>query len=194
MDLDQLTDRMTERLTDRLDALDETVRTRLPRDLAAWKGDTGDTKGGGPSRILWAALGFAAGMGVAYLADPDRGRARRTELQQRISSTTTDLADSARQRADDVAGQAKGAAMEAARQATPQDVPDDPKKLEARIKSEVFGHRDDVDKVVLRVDGPGAVAVKGTVPSPVTERELLAEISRVDGVVDVTSELVVASD
>ncbi len=188
MDLDLLTDRLTERL----DALDETVRDRLPRDLVARTTGAADTASGGHSRVLWAALGFAAGMGVAYLADPDRGRARRTELQQRISSTTNDVADTARQRADYTAGQAKGAVMETARKVTPQDVPDDPKTLESRIKSQVLGRRDDVDKVVLRVDGPGAVAVKGTVPSPVTERELLAEISDVEGVVDVTSELVIS--
>lgn len=188
MDLDLLTDRLTERL----DALDETVRERLPRDLAARTTRASDTTSSGPSRVLWAALGFAAGMGVAYLADPDRGRARRTELQQRISSTTSDVADTARQRADYSAGQAKGAVMETARKVTPQDVPEDPKTLESRIKSQVLGRRDDVDKVVLRVDGPGAVAVKGTVPSPLTERELLAEISNVEGVLDVSSELVVS--
>ncbi len=192
MDLDQLTDRLTDRLTERLDALDETVRERLPDDFLARTSRHADTASSGPSRVLWAALGFAAGMGVAYLADPDRGRARRTELQQRISSTTNDVTDTARQRADYAAGQAKGAVMETARTVTPQDVPDDPKTLESRIKSQVLGRRDDVDKVVLRIDGPGAVAVKGTVPSPVTERELLAEISNVDGVIDVSSELVVS--
>lgn len=192
MDLDLLTHRITERLTDRLDALDETVRERLPREIAAMSGGAPEAAGRSPSRLLWAALGFAAGMGVAYLADPDRGRSRRTELQQRLSSTSRDVADMAAKRADDTAGQAKGAAMDAARQAAPDDVPDDPKKLEARIKSEVFGRRDDVGQVVLRVDAPGTVAVKGTVPSPVSERELLAEISDVEGVIEVSSELQVA--
>lgn len=187
MDLDLLND-LTDRLTDRLDALDATVRERLPRDLQRFTSPEPEPSSG-PSRLLWAAIGFAAGMGVAYLADPERGTGRRRELQQRLTSTTTDVADQARKRADYAAGQAKGAVAESARKATPQDVPDDPKKLESRIKSEVFGRRDDVDKVVLRVDGPGTVAVKGTVSSPVTERELLAEISDVDGVIDVSSEL-----
>lgn len=190
MDLDLLKD-LTDRLTDRLDTLDATVRERLPRDLQRFTAPEPEPRSS-PSRLLWAAIGFAAGMGVAYLADPDRGQGRRRELQQRLTSTTTDVADQARKRTDYVAGQAKGAAVETAKHATPEDVPDDPKKLESRIKSEVFGRRDDVDKVVLRVDGPGTVAVKGTVPSPVTERELLAEISDVEGVTNVSSELQVS--
>lgn len=183
LDLDDVTDR----LAHRLDALDATVRERLPRDLGSLT-RTQPEPSSGPSRLLWAAIGFAAGMGVAYLVDPDRGQGRRRDLQQRLTSTTTE----ARQRADHVAGQAKGAVAETARKATPEDVPEDPKKLESRIRSEVFGRRDDVDKVVLRIDGPGTVAVKGTVPSPVTERELLAEISDVEGVIDVSSELQVS--
>ena len=190
MDLDLIHD-LTDRLTDRLDRLDATVRERLPRDLQGFAAPQPEPSSG-PSRLLWAALGFAAGMGVAYLADPDRGQGRRRELQQRLTSTTTEVADQARKRADHTAGQARGTVAETARKATPQDVPDDPKKLESRIRSEVFGRRDDVDKVVLRVDGPGTVAVKGTVPSPVTERELLAEISDVEGVTNVSSELQVS--
>ncbi len=74
-----------------------------------------------------------------------------------------------------------------------QDVPGDVKTLEAKVKSEVFGHRDDVDRVVLRADAPGVIAVKGTVPTPVAERELLAEIADVEGVTDVHSELTVST-
>lgn len=191
MDLDLLND-LTDRLTDRLDTLDATVRERIPRDLQGRFAAATPEPSSGPSRLLWAAMGFAAGMGVAYLVDPDRGQGRRRELQERLTSTTSDVVDETRKRADYAAGQARGAAVETARRATPERVPDDPKKLESRIKSEVFGRRDDVDKVVLRVDAPGTVAVKGTVPSPVTERELLAEISDVEGVIDVSSELQVS--
>ncbi len=158
MDLDL--DRLTTQVTDRLDSLESTVRDHLPLDRFTAPDPIVRTTW--PRRLLWTAVGFAAGTAVAYLADPDRGRARRTELQQRLQSTMTDVAD-------------------------------DPKTLEARIKSQVFGHRDDVSKVVLRVDGPGTVAVKGTVPTPVAERELLAEIAEVDGVTTVDSELTVAA-
>ena len=183
-------DRMSTQVGDRYDEFERAVRDRLPTDLFRPEPVIRTTW---PRRLLWAAIGFAAGTAAAYLGDPDRGRDRRTQLQQRATSTGSDLADTAAKRADDAAGRAKGAAAETVRTVTPQDVPDDLKTLEARVKSEVFGHRQDVDKVVLRADGPGTLTVKGTVPTPVAERELLAEISDVEGVTDVHSELSVAS-
>ena len=196
MDLDRMTTQVGDRydelertLRDRYDDLERGVRDRLSTDLFRPEPVIRTTW---PRRLLWAAVGFAAGAAAAYLADPDRGSSRRTQLQQRVQSTGTDLASTAAQRADYAAGQAKGAAVEAAKAATPEDVPDDVKTLEARVKSEVFGRRDDVDKVVLRADGPGVVTVKGTVPTPVAERELLAQIAEVEGVRDVHSELSVA--
>lgn len=187
MDLDHL----TSQLTGRLDELEANLRDRLPVDRFTAPDPVIRTTW--PRRLLWAAVGFAAGTAAAYLADPERGRARRTELQQRLQSSTSHLADTATKRADHAAGQARGVAAEAGRAVTPQDVPDDPKTLEARVKSEVFGARDDVDKVVLRVDAPGTVAVKGTVPTPVAERELLAQIAEVEGVQQVDSELTVSA-
>lgn len=186
MDLDT----MTTDLTDRLDRIEDRIREQVSLDRFTAADPI--TRTTWPRRLFWALAGMATGMGVAYLMDPDRGRARRTEIQQRLTSAGTDLADTAAKRADHAAGVARGAVAETAGRATPQDVPDDPKTLEARIRSEVFGHRDDVGKVVLRVDGPGQVAVKGTVPTPVVERELLAEIANVEGVKDVSNELAVA--
>jgi osmotically-inducible protein OsmY len=84
---------------------------------------------------------------------------------------------------------ARGAAIETAKEAMPEDVPTDPKLLQDRIKSSVFGHRDDVSDVVIKVDAPGSVALKGTVPDARSEQELLASVSEVDGVLDVRSEL-----
>lgn len=181
----------TTQVADRLDRLEAALRERLPLDRFTAPDPIVRTTW--PRRLLWTAVGFTAGMVTAYLADPDQGRRRRHELQQRASSTGRDVASSAARRADYTAGEARGAVAETVRRVTPDDVPDDLKTLEARIKSEVFGHRDDVDKVVLRADAPGKVAVKGTVPTPASERELLAEISRVEGVKDVTSELSIAS-
>ena len=179
-------DRMTTQVGDRYDELERMFRDRLPTDLLRPEPVIRTTW---PRRMLWAAVGFAAGAATAYLGD----RNRRDELQQQMASTGNDLATTAAKRADHAAGRAKGAVAEAASAATPQDVPDDVKTLEARVKSQVFGHRDDVDKVVLRADGPGTLTVKGTVPTPLAERELLAEIADVEGVTDVHSELSVTA-
>jgi hypothetical protein len=177
-------DTVTTQVADRMDALEATVRDRLtptPVVRTTW-----------PRRLLWAAVGFAAGTAAAYLGDPDRGAARRADLQDRVTATGNDVMDRATKRADDAAGRAKGVAADTVNVLTPEDVPEDLKTLEAKVRSEVFGSREDVDKVVLRVDRPGEVAVKGTVPSATAERELLSDISQVEGVTDVRSELTVA--
>ena len=191
MELDRTTlDRLTTTLGERLDDVETALRDRVPTDLFRPEPVIRTTW---PRRLLWTAVGFAAGAAAAYLADPDRGRARRTELQQRVQGTGSDLASTAAKRADHAAGRARGVAAEAAGTVSSQDVPGDVKTLEAKVKSEVFGHRDDVDRVVLRADAPGVIAVKGTVPTPVAERELLAEIADVEGVTDVHSELTVST-
>ncbi|MFA9431003.1 BON domain-containing protein [Egicoccus sp. AB-alg2] len=186
-----------------------------------------------PRRLFWIAFGVAAGYGIAYLADPDRGAARRQQLTQQLQSRADELRgqvtaqteqfrdtaadratemrdqfseqasqaiDTAAQRADELRGQAEqtmeraqGAVIEGTRDVMPDRPTSDPKLLEDRIRSQVFGYRDDVQDVVVKVDAPGQVALKGTVPTPQNERELLAAVAQVDGVMDVRSELTVRS-
>jgi gas vesicle protein len=125
---------------------------------------------------------------------------RVADLRDDAEARATQAIDAAAKQADHLRGeveqslqQAKGAAIETAKDAMPDRPTDDQNLLEARIKSEVFGHRDDVQDVVIKVDGPGQVALKGTVPTPHNERELLAAVAEVDGVTDVRSELSVRS-
>jgi gas vesicle protein len=142
-----------------------------------------------PRRLFWMVLGLALGAGAAYLADPDRGRSRRDQLTDQLAARSRDLTEEATNQAKVVADRAKGNLIESAKDVLPEDVPDDPKVLEQRIKSHALGGRDDVADVVVRVDGPGAVSLKGTVPSADSERELLIEVAEVEGVTDVRSEL-----
>jgi gas vesicle protein len=144
-----------------------------------------------PRRLFWLALGAATGAAAAYLADPDRGRSRRAELQQQVGSSFRDVAEQATGQAKEAAGKVKGQLIEGAKEAAPDElfVPADAQTLRDRIKSEVFGRRDDVQDVVINVDAPGQVALKGTVPGPDNERDLLAAVAGVDGVLDVRSEL-----
>jgi gas vesicle protein len=185
-ELSQLSDRLDgleERLADRMDELAATQSDRLGAVLSAARRTTW------PRRILWLVVGAAAGAGAAYLADPDRGRARRSQLGDQLAATARDVGGEVAGQAEMAADRAKGAAIETAKGALPEDVPEDPKLLEQRIRSHVLGGRDDVDDVVLRVDAPGAVALKGTVPTSASERTLIAEVAEVEGVIDVTSEL-----
>lgn len=146
-----------------------------------------------PRRLFWLLIGAGIGAGAAYLADPDRGQARRTELSDQATARAREVSEDLQKKAKVTADRARGEAIETAKEVLPEDVPDDPKLLEQRIKSEVFGHRDDVQDVVLRVDAPGTVAVKGTVPNSESESDLLAKVAEVDGVIDVRSELSVRS-
>jgi gas vesicle protein len=144
-----------------------------------------------PRRLFWLTVGVAGGMVAAYLADPDRGRSRRAEIGQQLGSTARDVAEQATNQARDAAQRVKGQVIESGKETLPDElkVPADAQTLRDRIQSEVFGHRDDVQDVVIKVDGPGQVALKGTVPATDNERELLAEVASVAGVLDVRSEL-----
>jgi gas vesicle protein len=176
-------DRTEDALLARIDDLDDRV-TEQWHDVRATSRRTS-----WPRRLFWLALGAAAGTAVAYLADPDRGRARRAQLGDQVGARARDLTSEARDQAKMAVDRARGAAIETAKEAMPEDVPTDPKLLQDRIKSSVFGHRDDVSDVVIKVDAPGSVALKGTVPDARSEQELLASVSEVDGVLDVRSEL-----
>jgi gas vesicle protein len=144
-----------------------------------------------PRRLFWLTVGVAGGMVAAYLADPDRGRTRRAELSQQLTASARDVAEQASTQAKDAAQRVKGQVIEGAKEAAPDElqIPADAQTLRDRIQSEVFGHRDDVQDVVILVDGPGRVALKGTVPASDNERELLAAVASVSGVLDVRSEL-----
>ncbi|TVR20157.1 MAG: hypothetical protein EA387_12020 [Nitriliruptor sp.] len=142
-----------------------------------------------PRRLVWLAFGAALGAAAAYLSDPDRGKARRSQLTDQAAARGRSVADDLSGRAKDVAQQAKGEVIEQVKDVLPDRPEPDAALLQQRIQSEVMGKRADVTDVVLRIDGPGVVALKGTVPTAQTERELLAEVAEVDGVSEVTSEL-----
>jgi gas vesicle protein len=148
-----------------------------------------------PRRLFWLAIGVAGGMAAAYLADPDRGTARRAELGQQLGATARDVAEQATAQAKQAADRAKGQLIDSAKEAVPDElqIPADAQTLRDRIQSEAFGGRGDVQDVVIKVDGPGLIALKGTVPTPENERELLAAVAAVNGVLEVRSELNVRS-
>lgn len=170
--------------------LDDTVRTRLD-DIEGGRAFSNRTTM--PRKLFWLLVGAAAGTAAAYLGDADRGRSRRAEFSQQLAAKSRDASDQLSGQAKAVANRVKGEAIESAKERMPDDVPDDPHVLEQRIRSHVFGYRSDVNDVVLRVDAPGVVALKGTVPTSTSEQEIVSAVSAVDGVIEVKSELVVGS-
>lgn len=175
--LRSLVDERADELDDQLDAL-----------LSASKRTTW------PRRLAWLLAGGALGAAAAYLADPDRGKARRTQFSDQLASQGRSVASDAGDKAKDAVRQAKGAAIEQVKDALPDHPEPDPDLLQQRIKSKVLGPRDDANAVVLRIDRPGVVALKGTVATRETEQELLTEVAEVDGVIEVSSELAIGVD
>lgn len=169
-----VTDRIAEgekRLGHRIDAIDAgEKRTTLPR------------------RVFWLLVGGGIGAAAAYLADPDRGAHRRAVLSQQAAARAREAAEQAQGNVGHAVKRATGEVLDQAKELI--DTPEtDAGVLEARIRSEVFGGRTDVDKVVLRIDGPGTVTLKGTVPHAGSEAELVAAVADVTGVTEVSSEL-----
>jgi gas vesicle protein len=185
------------RLGTRIDAAEDRLETHIDRSVAGLDHQLAQLRAASkrttwPRRLVWLGLGAALGAGAAYLADPDRGKARRSQLSDQALARGRSVADDLGGRAKDAARQAKGEVIEQAKAALPDRPEPDAALLQQRVQSEVIGRRTDVGGVVLRIDGPGVVALKGTVASAETERELLVEVAEVDGVSEVTSELAVA--
>lgn len=180
-------DTSEDRLVDRLDDVEDSLGSRIDALTAADKRTTW------PRRLFWLLVGAGIGVAVQFLNDPDRGHARRTQLADQAAARARDVGGDLQTKAKMATDRARGQVVEGIKDKLPDHAEDDPKLLEQRIKSQVFGHRDDVQDVVLRIDAPGTVAIKGTVATTDTQRELLAQIAEVDGVVDVRSELTVRS-
>ncbi|MBY5160932.1 BON domain-containing protein [Salsipaludibacter albus] len=180
-------DDVEERLSDQLTALGRQQATLTDELHSASKRTTF------PRKLFWMVLGGAAAAAATWLSDPDRGKARRNQLADQVGSQARDLGDQARSQAGQAVNRAKGAVAEAGRDVLPEDVPNDPQVLQQRIKSQVFGHRDDVQDVVLTIGQPGEVTLKGTVRSADSEQELLAAVADVEGVTRVDNELTVAA-
>ncbi len=185
------------RLGSRIDDAEERLHTHLETTEAGLDDQLGELLSASkrttwPRRLVWLTFGVALGALAAYLADPDRGKSRRAQLSDQAAARGRTVADDVSKKTKYVAKQAKGEAIEQVKDVLPEHPESDAALLQQRIKSEVLGKHDDASEVVLRIDGPGEVALKGTVAAPDTERELLAEVAEVEGVTEVTSELTVA--
>ena len=142
-----------------------------------------------PRRLFWLMLGCGIGMASGYLTDPDRGRGRRIKMKDQVAARSRDVSDEMRKKAKLATDRARGQVIEGVKEVLPEDRTADPNLLEQRIKSEVFGRRDDTADVIILVEAPGRVALRGTVPNSTSERELLSAVADVEGVIDVRSEL-----
>lgn len=183
-------DRIGDELATKIDGLTRESSERFDELQREIHGDHGR---GWFSRLFWIATGVGLGTAAAYFLDPDRGRRRRAELSQRATAQVNDLSDTVQNKADYAAGVAKGTAVEGAKRTFGDTPPGDPETLRQKIRSEIVGHVDGAESVVIAVHDQGRVTLKGTVASSETERALLERTRRVPGVATVESNLAVSA-
>lgn len=178
-------ERLTETVEHRLDDLDTATEARLEE-----LGDRLDGGGSWIARLFWIAVGAGIGTGVAYMMDPDRGRARRAQMGDQLGARARDAKSTARRKADYAAGVAQGKAVETAKDALDGSDDDvDPHTLRQRVQSEVIGTTDGALDVVVVVHNEGKVSLKGRVRDQATEQQLVERTRAVRGVRDVEDEL-----
>jgi osmotically-inducible protein OsmY len=138
----------------------------------------------------WMAAGAAFGATAMYLCDPNRGKARRTRLQERAIHTARRTGQELAGKAEDLLNRTKGAVAEArARLACAQEADD--VVVADRVRSHlghVTGHAGDIETEVTN----GVVALHGAVPG-VDKQRVVDEVLRIPGVKGVRDLLVPAS-
>lgn len=131
-------------------------------------------------------IGAAGGAVAAYFADPDRGRARRTQAADQIEAAMRDGLDTVEQQVEYQAGQAKGAVAERV------DLGEDDydlRTLEHKVESEVLGHVDVPTGEIVVIADDGAVTLRGPVPTQERIDEIVRRTGELDGVDRVHNEL-----
>jgi gas vesicle protein len=153
------------------------------KDLKDFKDDLMDLatkkrRASWPERLGWFAAGAAIGAAASYLLDPDRGEARRVELEQQAGRLAREGAEATRATVEDRTQRAAGAVKEA----TPEiESPSDPVVLE-RVRSDAIGPSSARNSGIVTTIDNGVVAVRGQVESDQQRRDLFDRIKDVDGV------------
>jgi osmotically-inducible protein OsmY len=132
----------------------------------------------GPGRFIG---GILAGIGLAYLLDPDRGARRRALVRDKAASAGRRLADELDATTRDLRNRAKGRAAELGAKFKRQKVDDE--TLHERVRSaigRVLSHPGGVDVDVLE----GRVTLRGPVLADERD-ELITTVRGVRGVADV---------
>ena len=140
----------------------------------------------GLSRIAGAVLGAA----LMYFCDPHRGKARRSELQQKGVSAARQAAHELAKRAEDLLNRAKGlvAEPEAAMECSGQTVGDS--LVADRVRSHL-GHVTEHASAIETAVVNGIVVLRGTI-SPDKKRAVVDEVLSVPRVKGIRDLLVAA--
>jgi osmotically-inducible protein OsmY len=129
-------------------------------------------------RLAWLAGGVVLGSIAAYLADPDRGRERRADLQEQGARLAAQAADLA-------AGTTDPALSGAAGELTPDMKDPSDAVLIERVRSDAIGPSTVRNSAIVTTVEGGVVTVRGQVDERGQREDLLGRIRGVDGVEDV---------
>lgn len=132
---------------------------------------------------------LGAGALMMYLADPERGKARRALLTDQIKSKAQRVKSSAKKAKRDLANRARGAMAESASASGAAADPVDDFILAERVRSELGRAVSNVGTIEVAADH-GRVTLNGTVEAAEMD-DLLSRVRSVNGVSDVENQLVV---
>ncbi|MBK5292244.1 MAG: BON domain-containing protein [Acidobacteriia bacterium] len=136
---------------------------------------------------LSLAAGTAVGATVMYLCDPDRGKARRTRMQEQAAGAVKRQGRKLAGKVEDIVHRAKGNLAQAKASLYGQQAVDDA-VLYDRVRSRighVSRHAHTIETTVL----DGVVTLSGTVPRS-NGRQLAEEVQSVPGVREVHDHMV----
>ena len=133
--------------------------------------------------VLRFITSIGLGAALMYLFDPERGKARRAQIGDRVKSTASEAEQSAQKLAQNVRNRAAG--MKAKMSKT-EEAADDA-ILIARIKSELGHVIERADRVQVEAN-LGYVTLRGELPQGEIEKAVETAES-VDGVIEVDNQL-----
>lgn len=129
-------------------------------------------------------LSMAAGAALAFLFDPDRGRARRARLRDKGRAVLRRGTRTLEARARDQRNRIKGRISQATHEPSP---PADDVELAQRVRSEVLGRREFHDLGITVDAFGGVVHLRGAVDDPARAQQLVEAVQAVPGVLRVDS-------
>jgi gas vesicle protein len=134
-----------------------------------------------PSRLFFLGLGIGIGAIASYLGDPDRGRARRAELQQQARTRFDAAAEGTIDAVRDTTQRTVGNAIDAIPEVSQ---PSDAVLLE-RVRAEAIGPSPVPNAQLITTVVDGVVELRGKVDTLPQREALLAAVAAVDGVREV---------
>jgi hypothetical protein len=134
-----------------------------------------------PSRLFFLGMGIGIGAAAAYLGDPDLGRTRRTQLQQKVQGSATDATDQAVDSLRDTAQRTVGGAIDAVPEFTQ---PSDAVLLE-RVRAQAIGPSEVPNAQLVTTVVDGVVELRGKVDTLPQREALLGSVAAVAGVREV---------